>query len=361
MKIFKETKIQIIILLLVITLIITGVSYAYFSANVTGNSAVNTVTTGSMAISYTDGSEVLLSNMIPGDSLTKTFSIKNTGNVTTSYNIYFLDVLNTFVNQQDLAYTLTSDNGYNASSDTQIPDDDAMIANKQSIAPNTTSNYTLTIKFLNKDVSQDNNQGKTLNLKINVSDSETNLADNDYSIAAYIDSAKVGNMPQKGTGYKVTSITCTNNATGTWNTSTWSLVVTGATNTGTKCNIYFVSDPTNGLSDVEAVSNTTVSSTYGASGQGSSFSSQGTTNASINFTGISKIKITYSYGWNNFGAKLISSNYTLSNGTSGSITNGAVIDVNGSNSLSASVVSSCGTTDQVNFFWSGSIVLQLLS
>lgn len=361
MKLYKSKKLQLVLLLLTIVIIISGVSYAFFRVNVTNNSSTNAVSTGNMAISYTDGSEVSLENIIPGDSITKTFSVKNIGNVTASYNIYFLDVLNTFINQSDLVYTLTSNSGFNSSSNTQVPDDDNMIVNKQIIAPNETQSYTLKIIFLNKDEPQDVNQGKKLNLKINISDSDINLADNDYTIAAYIDNAKVSNMPQKGTGYKVSNITCTNGSSGTWNTPNWSLIVANTTTTGTKCNVYFVSDPNNGFSDVEAVSSTTVSSTYGASGKGTDLSLQGTTNASINFTGITKVKITYSYGWNNFGAKLISSNYTLSNGQSGNITNGAIIDVTNCTSMTASITSSSGTTDQVNYFWSGSIVLQLLS
>ena len=98
-------KYQIGLLVIAIMLIISGVSYAYFAVVTNGASNPNIVTSGTMKITYTDGPQITLDNAIPGDSLTKTFTVKNTGTVDTQYDIYFSDLINTFADQSDLAYT----------------------------------------------------------------------------------------------------------------------------------------------------------------------------------------------------------------------------------------------------------------
>jgi hypothetical protein len=69
-------------------------------------------------------------------------------------------------------------------------------------------------------------------------------ASGDYTIAAYIDGTKTSDFPAQNAGYSVDKIECTNNATGTWNYASWGIFVTGATSTGTKCNVYFVTKTT---------------------------------------------------------------------------------------------------------------------
>ena len=54
---------------------------------------------------------MVLDNAIPGSSVSKTFTVKNTGNVATNYTIYFSELSNKFVDKTDLVYTLTSSNG----------------------------------------------------------------------------------------------------------------------------------------------------------------------------------------------------------------------------------------------------------
>ena len=161
-------KYQITLLVIAIMLIISGVSYAYFAVIATGNSNPNIVTSGTMKIKFTDGPEISLENAIPGDSLTKTFTVENTGTVNTTYDIYLSDVVNTFVNKSDLVYTLTSDTGANVTEETLLPSDTAKIVSMQSISVNETQSYTLTIKFLNKNEVQDDNQGKIFKGKITV-------------------------------------------------------------------------------------------------------------------------------------------------------------------------------------------------
>ena len=107
----NNKKIMILVVSVMAILIVTiGASYAYFTANVTGNTTATatTINTGTMAITYTDGADVSATNWIPGDSLTKTFSVENTGNVATKYTIYLSELINKFGDPTDLVYTLTS-------------------------------------------------------------------------------------------------------------------------------------------------------------------------------------------------------------------------------------------------------------
>ena len=235
-------KYQIALLVIAIMLIISGVSYAYFAIVATGTSNPNIVTSGTMKITYTDGPEVKLDNAIPGDSLTKTFTVKNTGTVDTQYDIYLSDVINTFVDQSDLVYTLTSDTGAKVTSDTVIPSTATKIVSSYNITPNETQSYTLTIKFLNKNEAQDDNQGKLFKtiIKINESnESEGVFSDHGtYQMLAYIDGNATSNMPTKNTGYTVDNISCTNGATGSWNYANWALTINNNTSS-TVCSVYF--------------------------------------------------------------------------------------------------------------------------
>ena len=79
----KKSSIAILIMVIVITIIMVSISsYAYFTANVNGDlDKVTTVTSGTMSISYSGGSDISLSNAIPGDTITKNFTVTNTGNV----------------------------------------------------------------------------------------------------------------------------------------------------------------------------------------------------------------------------------------------------------------------------------------
>ena len=235
-------KYQIALLIIAIMLIVSGVSYAYFAIAITGTSNHNIVTSGSMKITYTDGPEVRMDNAIPGDTVTKTFTVKNTGTVDTAYDIYLSDVVNTFADQSDLVYTLTSDTGANITSDTQMPSASSKMVSSQNITPNETQSYTLTIKFLNKNEAQDDNQGKLFKtiIKINES-SDADLPYSDhgtYQMLAYIDNTATSNMPTKDTGYTVTNISCTNGATGIWNYANWALTINNNTSS-TVCSVYF--------------------------------------------------------------------------------------------------------------------------
>ena len=148
-------------------------SYAYFVANVSGNKDTDNVvvTNGVMSLEYKDGDEINLANAVPGSSVTKTFTVKNTGNVATNYTIYFSELSNKFVDKTDLVYTLTSSDGGKNVAQTQVPSkNDAMVSN-YAIEAGKTHTYTLTITFLNKDENQNDNMNVSFTTKIGINES----------------------------------------------------------------------------------------------------------------------------------------------------------------------------------------------
>ena len=171
----KDKKIIILsivgVLLLVSIVVVT--SYAYFTANVSGNKDTNNVviTNGVMSLEYKDDDEINLANAVPGNYVTKTFTVKNTGNVATNYTIYFSELSNKFVDKTDLVYTLTSSDGGKNVAQTQVPStNDAMVSN-YAIDAGKTHTYTLTITFLDKDENQNDNMNVSFTTKIGINES----------------------------------------------------------------------------------------------------------------------------------------------------------------------------------------------
>ncbi|MDD4796082.1 MAG: hypothetical protein PHG03_06000, partial [Bacilli bacterium] len=88
-----------IILLLIITI---GLSFAYFTANITGSEETTTITAkgGKMVITYDGGSNVDVDNIAPSNTPfgTKTFTITgyNNTNIAMGYKISLVVESNTF-------------------------------------------------------------------------------------------------------------------------------------------------------------------------------------------------------------------------------------------------------------------------
>ena len=172
----KDKKIIIlsIVGVLMLVSIVVATSYAYFVANVSGNKDTNNVvvTNGVMALEYSDGDEITLANAVPGNSVTKTFTVKNTGNVSTNYTIYFSELSNKFVDKTDLVYTLTSSDGGKNVAQTQVPSTNEAMVSNYAIEAGKTHTYTLTITFLDKDENQDDNQKVSFSTKVTINETK---------------------------------------------------------------------------------------------------------------------------------------------------------------------------------------------
>ena len=171
----KNKKILILSIIGVLLLASIGiaVSYAYFNASVSGNPTTNNVVinNGVMSLEYKDGDEINLANAVPGSSVTKTFTVKNTGNVATNYTIYFSELSNKFVDKTDLVYTLTSSDGGKNVAQTQVPSKNEAMVSNYAIEAGKTHTYTLTITFLNKDENQNDNMNVSFTTKIGINES----------------------------------------------------------------------------------------------------------------------------------------------------------------------------------------------
>ena len=180
----KETNVQMskrpyifaITLSLILVVTIISTSYAFFTASVTGTGNNTVITSGNMAIDFTDGPEVGLNGALPGQYVEKTFSVTNTGTVDTYYDIYLSDLLNNFADKTDLVYTLTSNNGGQSISQTVMPDISTKIVSNKMLPVGTTHNYTLRVDFLETNTNQDDNKGKTFSTVIRINEVQEHSA-----------------------------------------------------------------------------------------------------------------------------------------------------------------------------------------
>ena len=159
----KNKKVLIpVIASLVTVLVLSGVSYAYYSAKIKENNKTETVLkSNELNLIFTGIKEITANNMIPGDSFTKTFTVENKSNRAVDYNIYMENITNEF--NEDLVYTLEDTTG-SVISETPLPvtnKDKSYLKTGISIEAKTTKTYTLKITFKNTDEPQNDYQGKT--------------------------------------------------------------------------------------------------------------------------------------------------------------------------------------------------------
>src|SRR5574344_470170 len=115
----KKKIVLIVASIFVVVALVAGVTYAFYSANVNRiNESQTVVKTNKLTLIYTGGQEINVSDIIPGDSFTKTFTVENTSNIAVDYNIYLENITNEF--NEDLVYTLSDETG-NVIEETVLP------------------------------------------------------------------------------------------------------------------------------------------------------------------------------------------------------------------------------------------------
>ena len=192
-------------LLLIMT---TGLSYAYFSASISGNENAKNVVVeaGTLSLVYTDGAEIKAQNIKPGWSTTKEVSVKNNGTLDTNYNIIWQSLTNEVANNE-MVISATCQR-LNASgtvegtceSISQAAISDMTIAKKINIEAGITHKYTFTILFKETNANQNTNQGKKFNGVLGIEEYKApNFATDSWS--TIIANVKAGN----GSKYKVGS------------------------------------------------------------------------------------------------------------------------------------------------------------
>ena len=167
----KDKKILFGTFIALLLLLTTGLSYAWFSASISGNENAKNVVVeaGTLKLTYTDGPAINAQHIKPGWTTTKTVSVKNNGTLDAYYNVIWQTLTNTITNNE-LVLSATCQRLNSAGtvegtceSISQAPISDMTIAKKISIESGFTHKYTFTILFKETNADQNYNQGKEFN------------------------------------------------------------------------------------------------------------------------------------------------------------------------------------------------------
>ena len=254
----KDKRILLAVLLTSVFLIITGITYAYFSLVVSGNDVAETinVSTTKIELIYTDGNEIKVDSIEPKWTTTKTITVENTGNEEAYYALGWQKLYNEI--QKDelvIRSTCTSTGATGGTCDNTdnvvVPQTSEVTAGinkvinpyKENvlILPGETHTYTVTIEFINyEDKAQNYNQGKRFygvlgaaesSKKLTLSDvcQNTTLASclkGNYELAGLteIDQAATGNQNYATTEYRYQGKTPNNYITFNGEQNVWRII-----------------------------------------------------------------------------------------------------------------------------------------
>ena len=175
----NKKKLIILFITLIVLLLTVGIAYAYFSASYIENTQEEMIVSGDIVLRIDDVNIVTNENFIPGDEIEKMFTVTNTSDKNTTYDLWFSDVINTFYTSGEIIYKIYSDDGgINITSDyNSVPTSDKKIYT-WSIDANTTHTYTL--KIIYKDITTGSgnsiyNMGSSFSAKIKINE-ETSIA-----------------------------------------------------------------------------------------------------------------------------------------------------------------------------------------
>ena len=174
----KDKKILLAVILTSVFLIITGITYAYFSLVVSGNDVAETinVSTTKIELIYTDGNEIKVDSIEPKWTTTKTITVENTGNEEAYYALGWQKLYNEIQKEELVIRSTCTSSGATGgtcenTSNVVIPQTAEVTAESNKvlypykenvkILPGETHTYTVTIEFINyDDKAQNYNQGK---------------------------------------------------------------------------------------------------------------------------------------------------------------------------------------------------------
>ena len=164
----KDKKIYLGVGLAFLLLMTISLSYAYFSASVSGNDNAKdvVVNAGTLSLVYTDGPEIKVENIRPGKTITKEVTVKNTGTLDTNYNIIWQSLINEITNDELVLSATCQRLNANGTEDgtckpiTELPVKAKTISKNILIEAGFTHKYIFTFLFKETNSSQDYNQGK---------------------------------------------------------------------------------------------------------------------------------------------------------------------------------------------------------
>ena len=173
-----DKKYIYVVAVLLLVVVALGISYAWFSAIITGNDTAknNKVVTGNLELTYTDTNEISLDNVIPGDSFTKEVSVKNTGTLDVKYNLVWQSLTNTITNNElvieatckRLNSSGTEEGTCESISQKTVSSN--KIKSNISIEPGVTHVYTVKVTFIDTGEPQNYNKNKSFSGKLSINE-----------------------------------------------------------------------------------------------------------------------------------------------------------------------------------------------
>ena len=201
----KDKKLIFGMTLAFVFLASVGLSYAYFTATIVNKDVKDQVVeTGTLSLRYVDGAEIVMQNIKPGDTITKTVYVANTGTLDAVYNLLWQELTNEITNDEMLiegactrmnATTEAEDGTCEGIDSTPIVSNN--IKRKVTIEPNIIHKYDLIITFKDTNADQNYNQGKKFSGVLGIKESTQFEKDSWQTIATNV---KNGNISRYNLG-----------------------------------------------------------------------------------------------------------------------------------------------------------------
>ena len=166
----RPNIIAIIGAIVLLVLAVVGLSYAFFSAFINGGETDTSVegTGANLSLVYTDGKSVITSsNIMPGWSATKTFTVTNNGEADTYYKLNISNITNEFV-EGGLTFSIASADGGTSVPEQAVGTTARTLTNSIAIAQGKTHTYTVTARYINLDTDQTPDLGKAFSYTIGI-------------------------------------------------------------------------------------------------------------------------------------------------------------------------------------------------
>ena len=179
-KITKNIRMKLIATILITFLLsILGLTYAYFSIQVTGNEETSSIIVGTARISliYTDVQIIMGNAEQPGWTQNKVLTVENNGTDTVKYIIKWRELENTLINNE-LVISATCVSNLQGNTCSNIPETvipnaptevrDVLVFGPASIEPGEIHTYNLTATFKETGSVQNYNQNRYFNGTLNI-------------------------------------------------------------------------------------------------------------------------------------------------------------------------------------------------
>jgi len=168
----KSLSILFLIFVMIVVLRLAGFTYGYYAANILDNTSSHSVSVVSkkLSVEYLDGTSIMNFEgdyLFPGDSAEKTFTIKNTGDSKSTYNILIDNVLNEFERTQDLRYVLYINNEEVTSGAINNNSVQYLYSNKE-IASGATDSVRFVFEYATTNEIQNLDMNKTISFRFNI-------------------------------------------------------------------------------------------------------------------------------------------------------------------------------------------------